>query len=135
MSDPFTGGLTGSEVLAEAGDPAAVVTSDPHSSSLEEVISDKGLSGTLGKMKNLAQDGDDPNSGPVFDYADNASDVQDGVKSIVEQASEMASQSSSGTAENVPVPDGVPGGGALLAVLGGLLALFLAFAAFVGGGD
>ena len=126
-SDPFGSGKTGSETLAEAGAPESVVTSDPHSSSMEEVIADKGLKGTFGKLTSLAHDGDDGPSA-TFDHVPNTEAgreaLQDSAESIVETAQSMAESAgpSDMIPENVPAMDSdlldqLPGGAVSVVVM------------------
>lgn len=147
MDDPFSGGRTGSEVMAEAGDPSAVATIDPHNSSVQEVIEEEGYRATVQRMTDLAQDGDDPNEGAVFDFA-NEDALRDGAQSLAGSAREVLG----GSDETVPnpenmnlpanwqLPDSASGMfgkivGAVAAGGVGLLVLFGLALAVVAGGD
>ncbi|WP_058826729.1 hypothetical protein [Haloferax sp. Q22] len=65
-SDPFSGGKTGSEVMAEHGDTSSVATIDPSVTSVAEKVKEDGAEATARTFVDLAQDGSDPNESASF---------------------------------------------------------------------
>lgn len=139
MDDPFESGKTGSEIMAEGGNPSAVVTMDPNAGSLEEKIAKDGLQSTVDKFQQLAHDGDD-GATPTFDSVPNteagADAIRDAGGSFVEAAQNVAESNANGPSgvvpENMPaVPDfeGFEfGGGGGLGMAKALLVVGLAYA-------
>lgn len=96
VSDPvFGGGKTGSEVMAEAGDPSSVATIDSDASSVQEKMQQDGISSTVETFKDLAKDGNDSNDAATFDQVDqsNADDLKQGVSELAGAAQDVASSS------------------------------------------
>lgn len=102
-SDPFSGntsgGLTGSEIMAEGGSATSVVTSDPHTDSMEEKIEEDGLSYTLNQFQDMAHDSDDGDTA-TFDHVPNTEEgrdaLRDSVEGVVSTAQDVASSGPSG---------------------------------------
>lgn len=107
-NDPvFSGGKTGSEIMAEAGDPSSVATIDSDASSVQEKMKQDGISSTVETFKDLAKDGNDSNDAATFDQVDqsNADDLQQGVNELAGAAQDVVSGGSSGgggSNSNVP---------------------------------
>jgi hypothetical protein len=137
VNDPvFGGGKTGSETMAEGGSPSAVVTSDPNASSLEEKMKEDGAKATVQTFTDLAQDGNDSDSGPTFDHVENNEEgknaLQDTAQAFVDTAKKATQDQNS---QNDQTTTGIPqaetaaqnaanaatggnGGGVLSAILG-----------------
>lgn len=101
ISDPVfgggSGGKTGSEIMAEGGDPASTVTNDPHEDSVSEKYDSP--ESAINDMVDRATSSDDPEGSVEFDnIQDNEqgkTDLQDSVDSIV--------SATSGGGSNAPI--------------------------------
>ena len=141
QDDPFSGGLTGSEIMAEGGAASSTYTIDSGSDNIQDEIRENGgVEETLAQIEELAADGDDSNSTPTFDNVSNNQEGQqalrDTVQTVVDAAGSMdpnqsdaptqAENAAAQNAENVATPPASAGGSGPGGILGMILAAITA---------
>lgn len=108
-NDPFSGGggggKTGSEIMAEAGDPSAVATIDPHVSSVEEKMKEDGAQSTVNTFTDMAQDGDDPDDGTTFDQIPDNEEGAKTLQNTAETFAKTAQKAQQNDSDDNNVPD------------------------------